>query len=333
MSIGKGDQSRLYKTTDGCQSWTLLFTNPDPDGFCDALRFRNRESGWLLGDPVDGRFVVMGTLDGGLHWTRSKTNTLAADDQAGVFAASNSSMIAPNVPSFVTGGPGGAYFYEGDTVCTQVTAKTTRTGCISDFTKFDPIPIPLVGNSASAGGLLRRAVSTTSSSSWSAATTQIPRSAKEPPRILTTTSASGLPRKHSPRLPVRRRLRLRRQNLDHRRPQRHRHLHRRRPQLASPQTQPQIPRRPRRRPALERPLPPLRRRPPRTHRHPPPNSPPTETEVSCDQRSANGALDHQPGAKGTRSGSVASGQHHENHRGLKARSEEGGVAGCWITHP
>ena len=82
MSIGKGDQSRLYKTTDGCQSWTLLFTNPDPDGFFDALRFRNRESGWLLGDPVDGRFVVMGTLDGGLHWTRSKTDTLAADDQA-----------------------------------------------------------------------------------------------------------------------------------------------------------------------------------------------------------------------------------------------------------
>src|SRR6202045_4689890 len=25
MSSGPGDQSRLYKTTDGCQSWTLLF--------------------------------------------------------------------------------------------------------------------------------------------------------------------------------------------------------------------------------------------------------------------------------------------------------------------
>jgi hypothetical protein len=152
MSIGKGDQSRLYRTTDGCQTWTLLFTNPDPDGFFDALRFRTRESGWLLGDPVDGRFVVMGTLDGGLHWTRSKTDTLDAPDQAGVFAASNSSMIVPNVPSFVTGGPGGAFFYEGDTVCTSLTAKNTRTGCISDFTRFDPTPIPLIGNSASAGG-------------------------------------------------------------------------------------------------------------------------------------------------------------------------------------
>jgi photosystem II stability/assembly factor-like uncharacterized protein len=151
MSSGKGDLSRLYKTTDGCQSWTLLFTNPDPDGFWDALKFRNSETGWLLGDPVDRRFVVMGTLDGGLHWTRSKTNTLAAPDQAGVFAASNSSMILSAVPSFVTGGPAGAHFYEGDTVCTPVTAKTTRTGCISDFTKFDPVEIPLAADSASAG--------------------------------------------------------------------------------------------------------------------------------------------------------------------------------------
>ena len=30
MSSGKGDLSRLYKTTDGCHTWKLVFTNPDP---------------------------------------------------------------------------------------------------------------------------------------------------------------------------------------------------------------------------------------------------------------------------------------------------------------
>ena len=40
MSSGKGDLSRLYKTTDGCQTWTLLFTNPEKDGFWDALDAR-----------------------------------------------------------------------------------------------------------------------------------------------------------------------------------------------------------------------------------------------------------------------------------------------------
>src|SRR5580692_3067991 len=147
MSSGKGELSRLYKTTDGCQTWTLLFTNPDADGFFDALKFRNAQTGWLLGDPVDGRFVVVGTLDGGLHWTRAQTNTLAAPDQAGVFAASNSSMIVPNVPSFVTGGPGGAFIYEGDTVCTATNARNNRTGCISDFTKFDRTQLPLTADS------------------------------------------------------------------------------------------------------------------------------------------------------------------------------------------
>jgi photosystem II stability/assembly factor-like uncharacterized protein len=52
MSSGKGDLSRLYKTTDGCQSWKLVFTNPDKDGFWDALEFLDAKHGYLLGDPV-----------------------------------------------------------------------------------------------------------------------------------------------------------------------------------------------------------------------------------------------------------------------------------------
>ena len=42
MSSGPGDQSRLYKTTDGCQTWKLLFTNPDKEGFWDAIQFDQR---------------------------------------------------------------------------------------------------------------------------------------------------------------------------------------------------------------------------------------------------------------------------------------------------
>jgi photosystem II stability/assembly factor-like uncharacterized protein len=54
MSSGPGDQSRLYKTTDGCSHWTLLYTNPDKDGFWDGIAFADRKVGYLLGDPVRG---------------------------------------------------------------------------------------------------------------------------------------------------------------------------------------------------------------------------------------------------------------------------------------
>src|ERR1700744_3762883 len=37
MSSGKGDLSRLYKTSDGCKTWKLVFTNPDQDGFWDEV--------------------------------------------------------------------------------------------------------------------------------------------------------------------------------------------------------------------------------------------------------------------------------------------------------
>lgn len=38
MSSGPGDQSRLYKTSDGCHSWKLVVANPDKEGFWDAIQ-------------------------------------------------------------------------------------------------------------------------------------------------------------------------------------------------------------------------------------------------------------------------------------------------------
>ena len=70
MSSGPGDLSRLYKTTDGCSHWTLLYTNPDKDGFWDAVAFTDRNRGFILGDPVNGRFVLFFTLDQGKTWGR-----------------------------------------------------------------------------------------------------------------------------------------------------------------------------------------------------------------------------------------------------------------------
>src|ERR1700756_2395899 len=48
MSSGPGDQSRLYKTTDGCHTWKLILKNPySPDGFFDAILFLDSHHGIL----------------------------------------------------------------------------------------------------------------------------------------------------------------------------------------------------------------------------------------------------------------------------------------------
>jgi photosystem II stability/assembly factor-like uncharacterized protein len=69
MSSGKGDLSRIYKTTDGCRTWKLLFTNPDKEGFWDAIQFADanhfpadKDFGMLVGDPVDGKFTTFVTI-------------------------------------------------------------------------------------------------------------------------------------------------------------------------------------------------------------------------------------------------------------------------------
>jgi hypothetical protein len=111
MSSGKGDLSRLYKTTDGCHTWKLIFTNPDVDGFWDALLLNRFDvDGYLLGDPVKGQFVIWETSDKGTSWHRMQANGLQAVKDQGAFAASNSSMMVDErfAIAFVTGGPSGA---------------------------------------------------------------------------------------------------------------------------------------------------------------------------------------------------------------------------------
>ncbi|MDR3793741.1 MAG: hypothetical protein P4L03_10210 [Terracidiphilus sp.] len=116
MASGPGEKSRLYKTTDGCGTWKLLFTNPDKDGFWDAVRFDGHNDGMILGDPVKGAFAVFVTFDGGENWKGQKLRGLKADfSRQAVFAASNSSLLMWTALShriFVSGGKGGAFVYE-----------------------------------------------------------------------------------------------------------------------------------------------------------------------------------------------------------------------------
>lgn len=86
LSIGPGEASRVYRTDDGGTSWVLALQNKDPRGFFDCMAFEG-ERGWMLGDPVDGRYQVFTTDNGGRDW-RQLANGPKADADEAAFAAS-----------------------------------------------------------------------------------------------------------------------------------------------------------------------------------------------------------------------------------------------------
>jgi photosystem II stability/assembly factor-like uncharacterized protein len=108
LSIGEGEKSRIYRTTDGGRSWTLQFTNTDPKGFYDGMAFWDARHGMAFSDPVDGRFPVIVTADGGVHWTLLPPASLpAALPGEAAFAASGTSIaVAGGSPVWI--GTGGA---------------------------------------------------------------------------------------------------------------------------------------------------------------------------------------------------------------------------------
>ena len=106
LSIGNGQQSRIYKTTDGGTSWTLQFTNTDSSAFYDCFAFWDAQRGIAMSDPVAGRVQVRTTQDGGASWP------LLAQDSAPV-ALEGEAGFAASGTCVATGSTGRAWIATG----------------------------------------------------------------------------------------------------------------------------------------------------------------------------------------------------------------------------
>lgn len=94
LSAGSGELSRIYRTGDGGESWTLQWTNDEPDGFYDCIDFWNADRGAVYGDAVDGELRILRTVDGGAHWERLTGSALpGALPGEGGFAASGTCLV------------------------------------------------------------------------------------------------------------------------------------------------------------------------------------------------------------------------------------------------
>lgn len=125
MSSGDGDKSRIYKTTDGGETWTLQYSDIRREFFLDSLACLSENACLALGDPIEGKFLLLKTTDGE-HWNPLPTDNMpAALGAEGAFAASNSCLVLNGGEIyFGTGGPAARVFHSSNGGLTWTVART-----------------------------------------------------------------------------------------------------------------------------------------------------------------------------------------------------------------
>ncbi|MFD0765194.1 WD40/YVTN/BNR-like repeat-containing protein [Mucilaginibacter lutimaris] len=101
--IASGSPAYILKTSDGGLHWETKFEKTDTAYFLDAMDFADAKHGFVLGDPINGKFLLLETLDGGDSWNPVKNAPPALKDEA-AFAASGTCLRSEGFLAIVTGG-------------------------------------------------------------------------------------------------------------------------------------------------------------------------------------------------------------------------------------
>jgi photosystem II stability/assembly factor-like uncharacterized protein len=107
VMMSSGTPAYILTTTDGGLTWKAVYTNTDSAYFLDAMDFWDEQRGIIIGDPINGHFVLLETNNGGETWQAlDTTKTPQAITGEAVFAASGTSLRCwgKNEFGFVTGG-------------------------------------------------------------------------------------------------------------------------------------------------------------------------------------------------------------------------------------
>jgi hypothetical protein len=102
--MSSGTPALILKTIDGGNTWTEKYKNTDTSYFLDAMDFADAKHGYILGDPINNKFVLLETKDAGETWSIFKTRPNALPGEA-AFAASNTCLrVSTSTIKIVTGG-------------------------------------------------------------------------------------------------------------------------------------------------------------------------------------------------------------------------------------
>jgi photosystem II stability/assembly factor-like uncharacterized protein len=132
--IAVAEPGNILKTVDGGETWKVVYENKTRGMFLDAMDFWNRQSGIVLGDPINGRFFMVRTLDAGDTWKEVPFESLPrADSGEACFAASGTNIRAldRDEACFVSGGTRSSLFWNGTPIELPIIQGKETTGANS----------------------------------------------------------------------------------------------------------------------------------------------------------------------------------------------------------
>ena len=147
--MGVSDPAYILRTTDGGESWKVVYENTTKGIFLDAMDFCNWTNGIVIGDPMNGRFYIARTFDGGKSWQNIPDQQKPlADSGEACFASSGTNIRQLNKSKsvFVSGGLKSHFFDRNKTVLLPIMSGQGSTGANSIAVKNDKVMIAVGGD-------------------------------------------------------------------------------------------------------------------------------------------------------------------------------------------
>ncbi|MFG2007181.1 WD40/YVTN/BNR-like repeat-containing protein [Spirillospora sp. NPDC048911] len=100
-----GSPAQVYRTTDGGATWRVAYQSPDATTYYTCMAFFDRRHGLVVSDPVNGRFPLLVTDDGGRTWKPAEDFPPALPGEATRGSGTCLTAIGPHDAWFGTDNP------------------------------------------------------------------------------------------------------------------------------------------------------------------------------------------------------------------------------------
>lgn len=79
MAVNSPGSAKIMRTFNGGSTWQMVYENTNANAFINAVHMFDILNGYALGDPINGQWTLLRTIDGGFSW--SSAGTLAQSGQ------------------------------------------------------------------------------------------------------------------------------------------------------------------------------------------------------------------------------------------------------------